>query len=184
VALLSAARRGLGPRAALAAVAVVCLLAAPARAQIDEREVMAAFLFNFLKFVTWPEESFPSPDAPIQIAVLRDEAFRDIVDELAGDKVVGGRALRVTTVSSPAEARSAQLLFVPADQTPAPEFLAELRGSHVLTVADAENFAQEGGMVGFVREDNRLRFEINESAARRAGLAVSSRLLRLATKVR
>jgi hypothetical protein len=157
--------------------------AAPAEAEFDEQRVMAAFLFNFVKFVSWPEDAFSGPDASIEIAVLGDPSFRDLMAQSVRDKLVGGRPLQVTVVSAPFEAKSAHLLFMPAHQAPRADQVAGLRGTHVLTVADADGFARSGGMVAFVRENNKLRFEINESAAKQAGLSGSSRLLSVAGQV-
>lgn len=165
------------------ALALGTAMALPADAEIDEQRLMAAFLFNFVKFVSWPDEAFSGPDASIEIAVLGDASFRNLMQQSVGDKIVSGRPLEVTVVGSPYEARSAHLLFMPANQAPRVDQVASLRGTHVLTVADAEDFARGGGMVSFVRENNKLRFEINESAAKRAGLSVSSRLLSVARQV-
>lgn len=169
--------------AGFCALALGASVGLPARAEVDEQRLMAAFLFNFVKFVSWPEEAFSGPDASIEIAVLGDVSFRNLMQQSVGDKIVGGRPIQVTVVGSPFEARSAHLLFMPANQAPRVDQVSSLRGTHVLTVADAEGFARGGGMVAFVRENNKLRFEINESAAKRAGLTVSSRLLSVARQV-
>ena len=52
--------------------------------------------------------------------------------------------------------------------------------SPVLTVGEHVQFSRLGGVIAFIRDGNRVRFEINLDAADRAGLQVSSKLLRLA----
>ena len=169
--------------AALCGLLLGPFAALPGHAEFEEQQVMAAFLFNFVKLVTWPEEAFGGADAPIRVAVLGDDSFRALLVKSIQGKEAGGRTLEVVGVASIPEASSAQVLFLPASQGPRAAMVESLVASHVLTVADAESFARDGGMVAFVREGNKLRFEINESAAKKAGLSVSSRLLRVAKQV-
>ncbi len=64
-----------------------------------------------------------------------------------------------------------------------PAILAGVNGSSVLTVGESEHFAQEGGMIGFCLEENKIRFEINLETAQKSKLKISSRLLALAKSV-
>ena len=99
-------------------------------------------------------------------------------------KTVDGRALTVRRLKGPEEGTGCQIVFVGAhEMSLLPALLREIRGSAILTVGDTEKFSRQGGMVNFVVQDNRVRFEINADAAQRAGLKISSKLLQLATIV-
>ncbi|MCG8587667.1 MAG: YfiR family protein [Proteobacteria bacterium] len=164
---------------------LVVLAFARQASAVSEQELKAAFLFNFARFIEWPRDAFLSADAPFTIGVLRDDEFHAVIEEVVDGKKVRGRSVAVTHVGQPEEARGAHILFVPASQRAAtPGVIEALEGSYVLTVADDENFSRRGGMVSFRRYDKKLRFDINETEARRSGLKISARLLALASQVR
>ena len=165
--------------AALAA----CLLSAPpavraaGEATFAEYQVKAAFLKNFVKFVAWP-----SSTGAFNVCILGDDPFKGW---LAGTEDAGsGRRLAHRRIATVHETDGCQVLFVPAGQRAAiPGILATLDGKPVLTVGDGEGMAAEGLMLSFLIEEQKVRFEVNLAAIRRAGLTVSSRLLGLAKTV-
>jgi len=171
------------------ALALFLLTLAPHAAAQDpsptlEYQVKAAFLYNFAKFVDWPAETFSRQDAPFVIGILDREPFGDVLEQVVRGKTVDGRSLEVRRLKRPEEGAGCQIVFVGARETSVlPALLRELGASAVLTVGDTERFTRQGGMVNFVVQDNRVRFEINMDAARRAGLKISSKLLQLATIV-
>lgn len=150
----------------------------------SEEQVKAAYLFNFARFVEWPGSSFPSPGAPIRIAVLGDEGFARLLEETIGDKRVGERPVSVELHAELQEALLSHILFVPRDRdTMLGDVLEAVKGHPIFTVASNESFAARGGMANFYRVANKVRFAINEQVVRSAGLKISSRLLRLAKVV-
>lgn len=160
-----------------------CLaLVAAARAypasSAPEYEVKAAFLYNFAKFIQWPAEK--APDATLRLCLLRDDPFGASMDAVKG-KAVGDRRLEVSLVTAPSAAAGCQILFIPRSQAgDLDRVLATLKGSPVLTVGDTRGFAERGVIINFFIENQKVRFEINVDAARRAGLSISSQLLKLA----
>ena len=170
---------------------VACLLPGlvlnpSARAQSPgEYEVKAVFLYNFAKFVEWPP-NFPSEgNDPFVIGILGQDPFGAAVEQALLRKTINGRPLAIKRVKHAQDTRGCQILFISASESKRLKaHLAQLKGDPVLTVGDTENFAQEGGVIAFTLEDNRVRFEINVDAAQRAGLRISSRLLSLAKIVR
>jgi hypothetical protein len=161
---------------------LLCSLAVVARAQsASEYQVKAAFLFNFAKFVEWPADAFPSGDAPLQICVFGRDPFRGDFEQVIEDKAVNGHRLEIIHPSGVPQARACQILFVVSAEKPQiREILQGLRGASVLTVGDAAGFAKAGGIINFVLDENRVRFEINPKAAERAHLKISARLLTVA----
>ena len=150
----------------------------------SEYQVKAAYLFNFLKFVEWPEGAFPDPLAPIVIGIVGDDPFGDALPQVVVGKTVQGRDLVIRKYRVGEDLRASLILFISASEKKRlPQLLAGLHGSNVLTVADFEGFLEEGGMIQLFSENNRVRFAINVDAAVRAKLKLNSKLLSLARVV-
>lgn len=158
------------------------LCIAPSRkgvAQDAETGVKAAFLYNFTKFVEWPAAAFTAPDAPIVVCTLGGGGLEDAVRTVVARRTSQNRAVDVRDVAK-GDARTCHMLFVSDD---APDhgaaLLAQLRDAPVLTVGETAGFASGKGIIGFTRDGDRIRFEIDENAARSAGLKISAKLLSL-----
>ena len=169
--------------AALAAVAlfVTTFGASPPPAQstrVSEYQLKAAVLYNFFQFVEWPASALPAEDTPYGICVLGVDPFGDALIETVNGKRVNGRSIVVqrNQVRGPA----CHLAFVSAsEESRIDNVLQTFDGTPTLTVADFETFASHGGMVTLYTDQTRVRFQINDASARRAGLRISSLLLNL-----
>ena len=151
---------------------------------LTEYQVKAAYLFNFLKFVEYPGESFTDSLAPIVICVVGDDPFGDALPQVVLGKTVQGRDLVNRIYRSSEDLRGAHILFISAsERKKLPMILSGLHGSSVLTVSDAAGFLDAGGMIQFLNENDRVRFAINVDATSRAKLKMSSKLLSLAKVV-
>ena len=152
--------------------------AAPAA---KEYEVKAAFLFNFAQYVEWPPESFSTPATPIIIGVLGDDPFGSVLDQTVRGETVKSRPIAIHRSRQIENLRHCHLLFISKSERGrlAPIF-AKLAGTHCLTVGETDRFAHNGGIINFRLQGANVRFEINLNAARRSGLTISSKLLRLA----
>jgi hypothetical protein len=165
-----------------------CLLALPgaARAEVavSEYDVKAAFLYNFTKFVDWPPSAFASEHSPLKICVVGEDPFGKTLRSLMEDEVAGRRLILVhlDSLNSPA---ACQVLFVSrSERDRLPQILAAVRGAPVLTVGDTPGFLDHGGMINFILERSKVRFDINQEAAERSGIRISSKLLALAKHVK
>ncbi len=163
-------------RTALAAMALTAAVSVSAQTVPLEYQVKAAYLFNFTKFVEWPSEAVAA-DAPFTICVAEENPFGPaLATTLNGELFQGHRLMtRVVHDMHP----SCQVLFIPRNVPPGP-FLRKARTSPVLTVGETREFLTQGGIINFILEDGKVRFEIDQEAASRAGLRISSRLLKLA----
>lgn len=149
-----------------------------------EYQIKAAFLYNFIKFVQWPPESFPDEDQPFVIGILGDDPFGPILDRVVQGKLVNGRKLVVWRSDTLTQLRGAHLVFISrSERGRLRQVLRELAGKPILTVSEIDGFARLGGMINFRMQGDRVRFEINPEAVRAAGLKMSSKLLSLATIV-
>ena len=138
-----------------------------------EYQVKAAFLYNFLKFVEWPEQA---GDGPLVICVQGRDAFGGYLEEAVHGKKVNGRDVVVRHVARLSDARDCHILFVPNG-----EFRRSAIGAQpgMLTVGESAGFLEAGGVINFYLENDRVRFEIRPESARQAGLRVSAQLLKL-----
>jgi hypothetical protein len=151
--------------------------------QPSEYQLKAAFLFNFAKFVEWPEEAFSEPKAPIIIGVLGENPFGEQLEQTVRGKTINGRPFTVKELRSLPEARNCHILFIStSEKARLPAIFDSLRGASVLTVGEAENFTEAGGMINFVLEGGKIRFQVNDAAAKSAQLKISSKLLSLAQR--
>lgn len=172
---------------ASALAAGLLLLAAPAARALDqsagEYEVKAAFLYNFAKFVEWPESAFTDPRAGLTVCVAGEDPFGDILDRTVLGKTVATRQLDLRRLREPTDARLCHLLFLGRMSAPrARAMLAEVAALPVLTISDGADPSQPA-VIAFRVEAAHVRFAIDTDAAARAGLRVSSRLLSVASRV-
>ena len=150
-----------------------------------EYEVQAAYLSNFGRFVEWPVRAGASERDPFYICVLGQDPFGALLDAALRGETIGGAPMAARRVASVADAANCRIVYVNfSKDTPLKTVLATLANSNALTVSDAAGFTQQGGTIQFVLEGNRVRFEINLAAAQRAGLNLSSQLLKVAVAVR
>ena len=165
-----------------------------------EYQVKAAFLYNFLMFVDWPQEKMDDSNSPIIIGIIGidpfDGAFEPVKDKKANGKQVivkhfepfkemkknGNTAEYGKKIE---DVRKCHLLFICRSEAERlKEILDLVRGYSVLTVADMPDFIEPyEGMINFIMEDKKVRFEINLAAAQQANLKIRSQLLRLAKRV-
>jgi hypothetical protein len=149
-----------------------------------EYHVKAAYLFNFLKFVEWPDALPGELQTKWVIGIIGTSPIGDELSKLGGSKNVLSRELQVKTFQSTENLRGCNILFISdSEKKRVPAILASLRGSSVMTVADMDHFIDAGGMVQFVVENERVRISIDVGATGRARLKVSSKLLALARAV-
>ena len=171
-------------RASFVVGLMMCLVGVVAQAQsATEYQVKAAYLFNFAKFVDWPADSFPTADSPLLICVLGQDPFGHDFEQLISDKTVNGHRIEVAHPEGVVQARACQIVFLGLNEKQVQATLQGLRGANILTVGDAAGFAKMGGVIGFVLDDHRVRFEINQKAAEQAHLKLSARLLTVAKAV-
>ena len=145
-----------------------------------EYQVKAAYLYSFGKFVSWPAEN---SDAFL-LCILGDDPFGPALEHTISNTTVNGKPVAAKRISTTQDAAGCRIVFVASSES---RFLARDLASlpmGVLTVSDIENFSQSGGMIQFVNDNSRIRFEVNLTAAQGSGLHLSSELLKVATRVK
>ena len=168
----------------LALVSAVLMAISSSRAQDappSEYRLKAAFLFNFAKFVEWPPEAFAEKTSPFIIGVLGDNPFGNELQQTVIGKNINDHPITIQPFSTAAAATNCHLLFISnSEKKRLTEIVPALRGTTVLTVSETERFIEAGGMINFVSVNNKIRFQINDDAAKTARLKISSKLLSLA----
>ena len=166
-------------------VAAMLVIAAPASLAGEnsvEYAVKGAYLYKLLPFVSWPQPTFMAPDSPITICIVGRDPFGTALDKDVAGQRVGQHPISVRRNAAPGDA-SCQAVFIGIDDPRVEgDALHAFDGKPVLTVTDSG--APEAGIVAFVIEQNHVRFDIDDADAAKDGIAISSKLLDLARKVK
>jgi hypothetical protein len=151
---------------------------------VSEYQVKAAFLFQFTQFVDWPPDAFPARQAPLVIGILGEDPFGTFLDETVRDEKTNNHPVAIQRYRRLEDVKNCQVLFVSRSEAGRMgEIVAAFKGHNILTVGDADAFADRGGIIQFVTQENRIRLRINLEAAKAANLTISSKLLRPATVI-
>lgn len=160
----------------LIAVIFLAFVFSPCLAQ--NYKMHTVFIFSFTRYIQWPS-AYNSGE--FEIIVLGDSPIVEELKAMAQAKKVGERNIKVTRISSPAEIRKCNILFVPATQSAQiSEVLSKVTSQSILVVTEEPGLGAKGSNVNFITKDGKLAFELNQDAATRQGLKVSNELSRLA----
>jgi len=170
----------------------LCLLllagAASSRAGMQsarEQEIQAAFLVKFVSYINWPSGTFTGANDPVVIGIYGGDPFGSTIDRIARSHVANGRHVLVRRCLALDQSCACNLLFiVPAAMPQMDALLAGVTGRPVVLVGNAPGFLEKGGMINFVKAGSKIRFEINKTALDKAGLKISSKLLKVAQSIR
>jgi hypothetical protein len=151
---------------------------------VAEEKVKAAYLSKFGAYVTWPDGAFARDDSPLDIGVMDSDALAAELTEMVAGRSQDQRSIRVRRVHEGDSLAGLHVLFVGRrNQSALEDVLAAVKGQPTLTVTEAAEGLQGGGMINFVRTEGRLRFQVSPRAASASRLAISARLLAAALKV-
>ena len=171
----------------LAAAAIVLFawqLSARAQGESIEDEVKAAFLYNFTKYIDWPAAAFQDASDPFRMCVAASPKFFRTVETLIGGETARGRPIQLVAPEQ-SNLHRCHILFTGAQDTPRFDTaLPALARRPILTVGESQDMFDRGGAILLVLEGSRVRFDVDVRSIERAGLTVSSKLLRVARNIR
>jgi hypothetical protein len=145
---------------------------------LNEYQVKAAFILNFARFIEWPGDGYVD-SGMLVVGIVGDDPFGGSLDQLS-DNTVNGHRIVIRRLKMGDNLKACQILFVSSsERNRLGKILESVRGSSVLTIGELPQFNQAGGMIKFVIQDDKVRFEINTGAASQARLRISSKLLAL-----
>lgn len=145
-------------------------------------QIKAGFLYNFTRFVEWPEDAFKSSDAPFVIGVIGNTQLAGFLAQIVNSEKIGDHPVIVENFSDVRSVSDCHILFISSGELP--DIKGALSGLHqrnVLTVSESAGFLRMGGIVRFYTERNKIKIEINVASAKRTQLQISSKLLSIAT---
>ncbi|MCP4714353.1 MAG: YfiR family protein [Deltaproteobacteria bacterium] len=148
-------------------------------------QVKSGFLYHFALFIDWPDSAFSSPSAPLAVGIASDTNFDGAFDSLTSKTVKEHPVIVHTEPWKQTAAHPCHILLITStDKKHIRAILDAVQGKSILTVGELDGFARMGGIINFYEVNNKLKFEINIDAARKAGLKISSHLLKLARIIR
>jgi len=148
-------------------------------------QVKAAYLSNFGRFVEWTRRPFAPEEQSFNVCILGDDPFGPALDAAVAGESVHRLPLAARRISKVQDAAACRIVFLSSSESSAAKaVLPQLEAAGVLTVSDMSQFTRRGGVIELVLVGNKVRFEINLAAAERAGVTLSSELLKLAVAVR
>jgi hypothetical protein len=168
---------------ALLATVVAAPIARANAQSASSPDVKAAFLFNFIKFITWPAADLVEGQ-PINIGIIGHNSVVDSLMALTKGKTIDGHAIVVTRLAATDDPSKLQMLFIgDSERGRINELIQRVGRSSVVTVSDAARFCTLGGIIQLRTEDDRVRFDINLTRAEASRLVINSKLLALAGTV-
>ncbi len=144
-----------------------------------EYKIKVGLIYNLIQFLEYSGEIFSDPSTPFCIGIVGRDPFGEEMAVLKG-KIAQNRKLVVTYFPDVSQIKPCPILFISdSERENLKHILDKIKGSNVLTISDIDQFAEQGGMVNIVTIDNRIRFKVNLSMTRRAGVKISAHFLRL-----
>ncbi len=150
----------------------------------SEYEVKAAFIYYFTQFVDWNQGKELSASDTLYIGILGENRFNGYLEKIIAEKIVKGKPLGLVYADRIDDLKFCHIIYIPPQtEKELRQILTQLDNQCILTVGDQDNFAELGGVVGFILMNSKIKFQINQDAAERANLRLSSKLLKLAILV-
>jgi hypothetical protein len=182
-------RLSIGFAVRLATVGIACAFLASfvfgQQSKPSEYQVKAAYLYNFGRFVKWPSGAAAGKGDSFAVCVLGQDPFGPTLDSTLTGETLDGKPVVIRRLTKPRDAADCRILFVSlTEERRLKEILAAVDQAGVLTVSEIPGFSQRGGIIQFVVEGDRIRFEINLGNAESSRLVLSSELLKVAATVR
>ncbi len=150
----------------------------------SEYKVKATYIYNFARFVTWPATFSSGKDEAFTVCVLGHDPFGPTLDSTLGNETLDGKPVTIKRISKPQDSAGCRILFISStEESHLKDILTALDEQGALTVSDMPDFTRRGGMIQFVPEGDRIRFEVNLTSAESSKLVLSSELLKVASNV-
>lgn len=152
----------------------------------SENGIKAAYVYNFAKFIEWPTQAFPSDNSSILFCIVYDEKNNDVAKAFQpfSKATARGRPIQIKSATAFHELPPCHLVYIATTATSDALEIAALAHQHgAISVSDVRGFADAGGMIGLLKINDRIEFEINLDNTQQSGLSISAQLLKLARTV-
>lgn len=153
---------------------------------LSEYDVKAGYIFKFIYFVNWPENTFQKSESTINFAIVGENPFGDSFKKIMG-KTINGNVLVIDEIKTDdliSNSSKYQIIFICSSELKQmSRILKTFDGKPVLTISDIDSFLDKNGMINFIVREGNIRFEINDSAIKNAGLNIRSAMKRQAVRI-
>ncbi len=148
-----------------------------------EYQLKAAYLLNFARFIYWPDQAIEETQS-FNICVMGENPFGESLDRLSNKKIKN-KKIKIKYIQSFSVKKQCHILYISENKKESHrEIIKKTNGNVVLTVSDIDGFASSGGMIGFVRIKNKIKFEINVAQSKKSEIKYRSQLLEVADRLR
>ena len=152
---------------------------------VSEYKIKAAFLYNFIRYTTWPKGALGKDGTPIELLVIGKNPFATTLDSTFAGKTLHGRKVHISYAPATPKDISAHMVFVIGlSQAEEDLLIKRFHGKPTMLIGDSDGFAERGACANFYLKDSKVRFQVNPDEVKRGGLEISSQLLKLATIVK
>jgi hypothetical protein len=149
----------------------------PLKAQ-DEK-FKAIFLYNFTKYVDWPEKP-----GDFVITVIGTDPIIAEIQGIAAKKTVGTTRIDVKNIRSTAEISNCNILYIPDTKSEVlVQLLVKAKELNILVVTENKDACKNGSCINFVNNGGKIAYEISRKNIENNGLKVSGDLIQLGISV-
>lgn len=146
----------------------------------SEYKVQAIFLYNFTRFIDWPGSAFASGE-PFKIGIVGNDPFGKYLEEAVSGERVSGRPIVIEHYKNARELKDCHILYIGLkDQKEIKKIINAVADKNTLTISENPEFVKWGGMIRIYSDDNKIRLQINDAAARKVKIKISAKLLNIA----
>jgi hypothetical protein len=145
-----------------------------------QAKIKATFIYGFTKYFDWP-----SGDGNFVIAIVgENQGLVNEMNKIASTKQVGGKKIVIVNTQNVKDLDKTNIVFITPDKSAMlNDAVSKFKGKGTLIITEKQGLAKVGATINFVVEENKQKFELNKSAASRAGLTIGSSLEKLASNV-
>ncbi len=163
---------------------VFCVLGgfAQTSGRYSESEIKSAFICNFAKFTQWRAKPV---EKVFLIAIIGDDNFNTAIEKIAKNVQIDGKNIVIQRFQDYKSAASAHIVYVGSlhPSVNLNNVLTYYASRNILTISERKDFCKMGGMINFSSQKVKYGFQINNTAAKKSGIEISAKLLKLATLV-
>ncbi len=147
----------------------------------SEYDVKAAYVYNFAKFINWPPHYFENKDVLV-IGIYKNQNFGEVLEKVLENKKIKTKFWEINFINSVEDFEPCDILFVSnCSKEETIKLLKKVNKKSTLTIGNnIQKFCQYGGIINFTPKGSKKRFEINNNAAQKHKIKISSKLLTLA----
>lgn len=176
----------------LSILILIVILPLPAFAQekvFGEDTLKALYGYKFALFTEWPEAKLNDGNASLEFCIIGRNPFGQSALDAIQDKPIKDKSIHVemynSGVLSDESLNNCHVAFISSSELQRlPALLNSLQHFSVLTISDIPGFSRHGGMITLIKSGDHIQFEINPDAINQVGLAISSKIIELATLVK